>query len=166
MNHALLLSEADRWKLAYSYLKFKCGDDSIWREEDLPKLQPFFKYSDKCHGNGNFRAMTQDEKDSFDYYIKCEREYNNELTEKRDSVYYISEYTLIEAFGYEIPSDEDENGNKIFIKIDEDTPLKSTVNITYPCVCVSWIASGYDRLGSSSICAIDYVELKDFKPNE
>ena len=164
MKHTLLLSEADRWKLAYSYLRFKCGDDSIWREEDLPKLQPFFKYSDKCHGN--FRAMTQDEKDSFYYYEKCRKEYNDELTEKRDSVLYIDENTLIKSFGYELPSDEDENGDEIDIEIDADTPLKSAIDLTYPCVCVNWLESGYDRYSSTGICAIDYVELKDFKPNE
>lgn len=61
MNHTLLNSKADRWKLAYSYIKIKCGNFSLWREEDLPKLEPFFKYSDECRGH--FRPMTQEERD-------------------------------------------------------------------------------------------------------
>lgn len=156
MNHTLLTSESDRWKLAYSYIKIKCGNFSLWREEDLPKLEPFFKYSDEC--GGHFRPMTQEEKDSFAYYEKCDKEYADALCEKRDAVDYIDISTLIKAFGYEMPSDEDENG----VEFDEDIPLKSTMNLTYPCICVNWLESCMDRMGKSAICAIDYVELKEF----
>lgn len=157
MNHTLLTSESDRWKLAYSYIKIKRGNFSLWREEDLPKLEPFFKYSAECRGH--FRPMTQEEKDSFTYYEKCNKEYADDLGEKRDAVDYIDISTLIKTFGYEMPSDEDENG----VEFDEDIPLKSTINLTYPCICVNWLESCMDRMGKSAICAIDYVELGEFK---
>ena len=160
MNHTLLTSESDRWGLAYSYIKIKCGNFSLWREEDLPKLEPFFKYSDECRGH--FRPMTQEERDSFAYYKKCDEEYADDLSKKRDAVDYIDINTLIKTFGYKMPSDEDENGNEIDVEFDEDIPLKSTIDLTYPCVCVNWIKSDMDRMGKTSICAIDYVELKEF----
>lgn len=163
MNHILLTSELDRWKLAYSYIKIKCGDDSIWREEDLPKLEPFFRYSEQFRGGKNNRPMTQEEKESFDYYEKCNKEYSDELTEKRDSIDYIDLYTLIKSFGYEYPQDEDSEGNEIEVEFSEDIPLKSLFELTYPCICVNWIKSDYDRIGKNAICAIDYVELKEFE---
>ena len=164
MNHILLNSEIDRWKLAYSYIKIKMGDDSIWREEDLPKLEPFFKYSEQFRGGEKNRPMTQEEKDSFDYYEKCNKEYSDELKEKRDSVLNIDIYTLVRALGYEMPPDEDEEGNEIEdYQIYEEVPLKSSFELSYPCICINWIESSYDRMsGNNGICCVDYVELKEF----
>jgi hypothetical protein len=161
MKHTILNNESDRWKLCYSYLRWKLGFDSIWREEDLPKLESFFKYFERCEDN--FVLMTKEERESFEYWEKCRKEYSDELLEQRESLNYIDLYSLIESFGYEISSDEDEDGNEIEeCQIFEDKPLKSSIELTYPCICVQWIRSDRDRLGTNSICAIDYVELKEF----
>lgn len=161
MEHTLLLSEADRWKLAYSYIRFKCGEDEIWREEDLPKLSPFFKYSKECRGD-NFRPMTTEEQESFRYYDRCESMYADANATKRDAVLNISFDSLVRAFGYKIPSDEDDNGDEIDTEFGEDTPLESSLTLTYPCVCVTWIESCYDRT-SGAVCGVDYVQLTEFK---
>ena len=60
---------------------------------------------------------------------------------------------------------EDEDGNEIDIEFNEEVPLKSLFNLTYPCICVNWLKSDWDRIGKNTICAIDYVELKEFKSN-
>lgn len=158
MKHILLNSEADRWKLAYSYIKIKCGDNYIWRFEDLPKLEAFFNYS---NGPRNGKIMSEEVKESFKHYKKCSAEYADELANKRDSIINIPVEMLIKTFGYEMPRD-DYDDEKDISEIKEDIPLKSLFDLTYPCICVNWFKSGYDRLGENSICAIDYVELKEF----
>ena len=72
----------------------------------------------------------------------------------------ISDGELCEAFGYELPNDPDDDSEEFDYSINK--PFKSLLDLTFPIICVSWMETGYDRMGEMAICAIDYVELKEF----
>lgn len=90
--------------------------DNIWKEEDLPKLQPFFDAQNKY---GQNIIWDEKVKEGYEHYIKC-REYADELFEIRDSLQYIPNERLIEALNLKPINcdcwDYDEDGNEI----DED----------------------------------------------
>ena len=161
MNHKLLLSEKDRWLYFYSYLNI--GEEEVWRKEDRPRLQPFFKYSEGLEsrfGNKEFRKMNEEECISFDYYKKCCEEYSDEISDKKESVSQIDINALCEAFGYELPDDPDDDSEEYDYSIDK--PFKSSMDLTFPVVCINWMESTWDRQGDMAICCVDYVEYKEF----
>ena len=56
--------------------------------------------------------------------------------------------------------DEDDDSEEFDYNIDK--PFKSSLELTFPVVCIDWMESGYDRMGEMTICCVDYVELKEF----
>jgi hypothetical protein len=163
--------------LDYAWSFINLDENKIWREEDLPKLQPYFDMSnnrpDKSKLSENDWAIL---KESMNHYDKCKEEYAGELFEIRDSIAQFSTDKLAEFFFLEPIAmycyDYDEDGNEI----DEDgniiPPLsRETIKIaedwkeemTFPLYFVGWIDSGFDRFGSVRMSFSEFVTLKEFK---
>lgn len=152
MRHVLLKSHEDRVKLMNFYLEWKDSRRSLWKEEDLPKLQEFFRYSDLPPEK---RRELPFPKESFEFYKKCDEEYANANAELRDSLRYVEEHVLIRAFGFEQRYSDNEDSDEMVI-VDEMEPLN------YPVIAVVWFDSSWDRGGNSSVACVDYVEKKEF----
>lgn len=167
----LFKTESEYLDYAWSFINF--DKNKIWREEDLPKLKPFFDFTDEHCGESY--EFNDEEKESFLYYKKCSKEYANELFEIRDSIDGFSVDELAEFFLMQHIDmnccDTDEDGNDI----DEDgnimPPLsRETLKIsedwkdemTFPLVFVGVIDSGFDRLGGVRMAFSDFVSLKDY----
>jgi hypothetical protein len=119
-------------------------------------LQPFFDAQKGAYGDIEW---TQEVKDSFDFYQKCCAEYGDKNTELRDAVSKISADSILEAFGYEIPEYDEEEGD-----CEKDKPLKldKDFDATFPFVVIGDIHCGWDRSGDIAILSVYHVSLKDF----
>jgi hypothetical protein len=159
--------------LDYVWSLMNVKDDGIWNKEDLPKLAPFFKYSE-IHPRE--RVMNEDEKASFDFYQKCSAEYADKRLEILNGVNGFEIDEIAEYFGLtplEMSCyDTDENGNDI----DEDGNImppvsRETITISeefleeynYPLIMVGAIDSGWDRCGDFKMAYLDCVSIDDFK---
>ena len=133
-------------------ISWKEHNKSLWRENDLPLLESFFKYSN----NPNRRdvEMTEEEKTSFDHWVKCNEDYGDKNKDIRNSIAGIDEYRLAEAFGFTLIEDEDDE--KPFEYILDDDLNEFTLFVT------GYIDSDHDRSGPISVCMIRFVTLKDF----
>ena len=166
----LFKTESEYLDYAWSFINF--DENKIWREEDLPKLQPFFDFTENHRGDSY--ELNTEERESFEYYTKC-KEYADELFEIRDSIDGVRINELIEFFLLQHIDmncyDTDEDGNDI----DEDgnimPPLsRETLKIsedwkdemTFPLVFVGMISSSFDRYGDVRMAFSDFVSLKDY----
>jgi hypothetical protein len=175
----LFKTESEYLDYAWSFMSF--DENKVWREEDLPKLKPFFDF-DKIHHkieteDGSFKKYWTPEIDAgYKHYAKCKEEYADELFEIRDSIAQFSTDKLAEFFLLEHIEtscyDTDEDGNDI----DEDgniiPPLsRETIKIaedwkeemTFPLYFVGWIDSSWDRFGDVCISLSEFVSLKEFE---
>lgn len=125
---------------------------SLWKESDLPLLEPFFDFSNNRHLNNG--PMTEEQKLSFDHYLKCRKDYADENVDMRDSIIGVNEYNLADAFCFK--EIEDEDGNVLEYVLEDN-------DLEFPLVVTGYIDSDYDRSGSTSVCVIRFVTLKDFK---
>ena len=139
MKHHLLKSEEERRALFDEYFSWKDSpEQSIWKEEDLPKLAPFFKYQNAEISNQEFP------RDSYEFYNKCWKEYAGKNAALSDDLYNVPEEELILSFGY---------------KRDDDGAFHNNKNLTFPVIAVMNIKSAT----RGWVCNVDYVELKEFK---
>jgi hypothetical protein len=167
----LFKTESEYLDYAWSFINF--DENKIWREEDLPKLKPFFGFEEKNRGNSY--ELNEEEKESFEYYKKCYKEYAKDLFEIKDSIRgfptdQLAEFFLLEPIDMNY-WDTDEDGNEL----DEDgnimPPLsRETIKIsealkeemTFPLYFVGWIDSSWDRNGSVHVAFSEFVNLKEF----
>lgn len=157
MTKKLLRNEKERWEYVWSYVRFKFYGD-VWHAEDIFKLKPFFDFSISQRGRSRTMSMTTEESESFDYYMKCRKEYADADFVQKRSVDNIEEDTLLEAFGYELAENDEE-----YVTPSLDNPPESLLDLTFPVVCVSWIESDSDRHGPASVLFVEYVSLADFE---
>jgi hypothetical protein len=168
----LFKTESEYLDYAWSFMSF--DENKIWREEDLPKLQPYFDFEEKHCGNSH--KLNKKEKESFDYCQKCKHEYADVLFEIRDSIRgfpidQLAEFFLLEHIEMDC-YDTDEDGNDI----DEDGNIippisRETIKIssdwkeemTFPLYFVGWIDSSWDRFGDVRMSFSEFVSLKEFK---
>ena len=171
----LFKTESEYLDYAWSFMSF--DENKVWREEDLPKLQPYFNLRrdrpDKSKLSENEWAALRE---SMNHYDKCKKEYADELFEIRDSIAQFAIDKLAEFFFLEPIAmdcyDYDEDGNEIdedgnimpptsreTIKIAEDWKEE----ITFPLYFVGWIDSGCDRYGKVRMAFSDFVSLKEFE---
>lgn len=157
--------------LKHEYCIHSTGD-GVWKEEDKPLLDPFFNYSNETGGHSKRRGMTKEEGDSFDFYMKCRKEYADEAFEKRDAIAQIDDEVLFEGFFLKYPGclkcdrdEEDDCVDEITIDILKDVTFLPIENkeITFPLILVGTIESDRDRVGKFSYMFLDIVELKEFK---
>jgi len=168
----LFKTESEFLDYAWSFINL--DENKIWREEDRPKLQPFFDFEEKNRGNSH--KFNEEEKESFRYYNKCYEEYAKSLFEIRDSIAQFSTEKLAEFFFLEPIDmncyDYDEDGNELdrdgniipplsreTIKITEDWKEE----MTFPLYFVGWIDSSWDRFGNVGMAFSEFVSLKEFE---
>jgi hypothetical protein len=148
----LFQSEQEFLNYAWSWI----GPDhqKIWRDEDVPLLEPFFAATK----NGNHNVEWTDEiKASFDHYEKCKLEYADDRIDKRDAcqnidIDYLLDFFFLEEIDAEIDLDISN------LKIAEEHKTK----MSFPMIFVGFIDSTFDRSGSSGYCLSDYVCLSEF----
>lgn len=171
----LFKTESEFLDYAWSFLNF--DENKIWREEDLPKLQPYF---DMYDNRPDKSKLSENEwaalKESMNHYDRCKEEYADELFEIRDSISQFDIDELSEFFFLEPIEtdcwDYDEDGNEI----DEDGNImpptsRETIKIsedwkdemTFPLYFVGHINCDSDRLGKFRIGYSEFVTLKDFE---
>lgn len=139
----LIRSWSDLRKL---YLKFRpyCSnagftEPPLWNEEDLPKLQPFFDYSDlPLYTRGR---MSDEVAESFEFYKKCEADYASARVEMRDSLQKFTRFDIAEAL--------------------DVISLKS--NKQYPYIIVGTIDCSFDRMGDKKMMALYEVHQSEFE---
>jgi hypothetical protein len=105
--------------------------------------------------------MTEEEKKSFDHYMKCRKEYAASLFELCDSVRHYNKNNILGAFGYVHEEDIFENDEECYctnLLTATNKPSKNLLDLQYPVVAVVLIESDYDRIG----CCVDFVEKKEF----
>jgi hypothetical protein len=167
----LFKTESEYLDYAWSFLNF--DENKIWREEDLPKLKPFFDFEKKHRGNSY--ELNEEEKESFEYYKKCHEEYAKDLFEIRDSIRGFSTEQLVEFFLLEPINmscyDTDDDGNEIdeygniILSLSRETIKISEAwkeDMTFPLYFVGWIDSSWDRYGSVHMAFSEFVNLKEF----
>ena len=171
----LFKTESEYLDYAWSFINF--DEKKIWREEDLPKLQPYF---DMYKNRPDKSKLSENEwaalKESMNHYDRCKEEYADELFEIRDSISQfdideLSEFFFLEpietdCWDYDEDGNEiDEDGNIIppttreSIKISEEWKDE----IIFPLYFVGHINSDSDRLGKIRLCYSEFVTLKDFE---
>jgi hypothetical protein len=168
----LFKTESEYLDYAWSFLNF--DENKVWREEDLPKLQPFFDFEEKHRGNSH--QFNGEEKESYKYYNKCYEEYAKELFLMRDSISgfppdQLAEFFLLEPIEMNC-YDYDEDGNEIDRDGNIIPPLsRETIKIaedwkeemTFPLYFVGWIHSSWDRFGDVRMSFSEFVSLKEFE---
>lgn len=171
----LFKTESEYLDYAWSFMSF--DENKIWREEDIPKLQPYF---DTSNSRPDKSKLSENEwatlKESMNHYLKCKEEYADELFEIRDSISQFSMSELANFFLLEPIEtdcwDYDEDGNEI----DEDGNImpptsRETIKIsddwkeemTFPLMFVGWIDSDFDRFGKTRMAYSEFVTLKEFE---
>ena len=167
MKHVLLKNENDRWLLCWKYLNNKLDINwEAWKKEDRPLLEPYFKWNKRIGGNSVDNPMTEEERKSFDHYIKCYNEYAQDLFAIRDMTKHYGYDDILNAFGYEHEEELFEDDTECYVKnplTETSKPNKDLLNLEYPVVAVVWIESDYNRGMKDGIMCVDFVELKEFK---
>lgn len=153
--HQLIQNKEEYWKLAWPLIDW-AGDcrRSLWREEDYPKLMPFFNEQAKMHSG---MAWTPAVIESFDFYKKCCEEYGDARKELRDAVSQFTPEDIIDAFGFNLPEDEDEYGEHLPLTLADD------FDTAFPFIVVGDVDSGFDRLGKIRFIGLYRVALDEFK---
>ena len=171
----LFKTESEFLDYAWSFINF--DEKKIWREEDLPKLQPYF---DMYNNRPDKSKLSENEwaalKESMNHYDRCKEEYADELFEIRDSISQFDIDELSEFFFLEPIEtdcwDYDEDGNEI----DEDGNIippttRESIKISeewkhemiFPLYFVGHINCDSDRLGKFRIGFSEFVTFKDFE---
>jgi glutaredoxin len=149
----LIRNKEEYWDFVWTFLDWTIEPyKSLWRKEDYPKLEPFFKMQNRVE------EWTDEVKESYAHYKKCNEEYGSKNTEIRDAVSKFSPDELLEAFGYEDReyNEEDEE------EWSKDKPQKLHEDISFPFIVIGDMHCGWDRSGDFRIMSIYQVYLKDF----
>lgn len=166
MQHVLFKSKEEHWKWCYdNYFKYyEDLDPSPWDEEDRKILQPFFDWNAQRKGTPG--PMSPEVQASFDYYDKV-RDKGMLARERIDVVNRLEREQLLGHFGFERKYESDfETDEEYDEYLDSKEPPRLDIELSYPCVMVSNLIADYDRLGPVTKVVIDYVELKEFNPEE
>jgi hypothetical protein len=171
MNKVLFKSKEEHWAWAwtqYISLYGKINEDgdweesSIWEEEDLPKLKPFFDW-DKDRDRNLVTNMPPEVKESFDYYMTVQ-EAAGDKRDRKDLCGEIEQTKLVEILGFE-PFPEDEDNDCIHdhrYSIDNVPEISDYYEISYPCVMVYHLETVWDRIGTSVLAFVEFVSLEEF----
>ena len=170
MNKVLFNSKEEHWAWAWKNYVSLYGhvneeglweEASIWEAEDLPKLEPFFKWQKNKNTAG--LEMSPDVSESFDHYMLVQ-EAAGEKRERKDICAEIEQRTLVEILGF-VPFEEDEDSEYIHnprYSADNMPELEDHHDISYPCIMVYHLETVWDRIGTSVLAFVDFVSLKEF----
>jgi hypothetical protein len=174
MNKVLFSSKEEHWVWVYkNYISLygKINEEgvweetSIWEEEDIPKLQAFFAWDKERKGFGG--TMPPEVKESFDHYM-LKHEAAGEKRDRKDICGEVDQDKLVEILGF-IPIEEEcEEEDEIeYIHNPEYSAesvleLNENYEISYPCIMVYYLETGFDRNGPYAMTFVDFVSLKEF----
>jgi hypothetical protein len=146
-----------------TFLSERIGTKGIWRKEDLPKLEAFFKFSESREQ----RAMTPEESESFEYYRKCYEEYGEKASELQNILKSFDFEELVDYFVLKLDEPLGEDGeplNQHEYNIDHVVfDREDCEPVSYPMVAVLHIDSGWDRVGDYKAFQLTFVEQKMFE---
>lgn len=175
MNKVLFNSKEEHWAWVwknYISLYGKINEEghweeaSIWEEEDLPKLQPFFEWNDERKGAPG--SMPPEVRESFDFYM-TKHLAAGEKKYRKDVCGEVEQDRLLEILGF-MPIEEEceeEDGVEYLhnpaYSADSVLELNEDYEISYPCVMVYYIDTSWDRAGGQvTMTFVDFVSLKEF----
>ncbi len=161
----LIRDEKEYWEFVYPFVFWSDNNThSLWREEDLPKLRPFFDAQSQSRGKGI--AWSEEIQKSFDFYKECHENYGKHNAEIRDATSQIGCYDILEAFGYDSLPDieyDDESTSAPEYSEAVNPSLLEDFDSTFPFIVIGDINSGFDRMGKTSSCFIYRVSLDEFR---
>ena len=142
--------------------------DYLKKDEDLPILEPFFRFQNRLGCNN--ASMNNQEKQSFEHYKKCLKEYAEEEFILQRSVKQFDTDSILQAFGYQHDYDyedkftDEEDYKECVNELSETTKPSTNLfpELEYPLIAVVWIESDHDRSGPCGICCVDFIEKKEF----
>jgi len=146
-----LFVDADSYQRWVQSLLDVSPNDSLWREEDVPKLEPFFCYQARRSPRGK---MNDEESASFEHYRKCYAEYGHKAAELRDSLRQFSFEDIIDIFGFELTDPDNDYCDEI--KLYAGFPYE------FPFIVTGYIDSGYSRGAEDKMAAISIISLSEF----
>ncbi len=157
MKKILLNSVEEHWEWAWSYLRFKTGDDDIWSFH-REKMEPFFRFDEKNRGK-EWQQMPEDVKESFEYY-KEHCGYDGKERKDIAGSIDLPELTDILGFVYDYDQEVDDD----YCPLIKNKPWSPREDIRYPCVLSTWMEQDYDRFsGQNTIICNSFISLEDFK---
>ncbi|NBQ67315.1 MAG: hypothetical protein EBU46_00175 [Nitrosomonadaceae bacterium] len=125
---------------------------SLWREEDRPKLEPYFQWNDQKPSVKT--KMTAEERASFEHYKKCLGGYGRKAAELRDSLRQFCFEELCDIFGFELV--EPDNDASDAIKLCDEFPYE------FPLIVVGHLDSDYYRGAEARVVAVSIISLNEF----
>lgn len=123
---------------------------SLWNPEDYPKLEPFFNASRKPKVE-----WTDEINNSFDFYMKCNKDYADERSQYRDSLSNIDDYDLAYVMGFDVVTDLDND--------DAEDEYSLSEELKFPLLLIGSIDSGFDRSGNFGYCSLYKVNKEDLE---
>ncbi len=125
----------------------------IWRDEDLPLLQPYFNADNKPRDK-----MTDEEYNSLLHYLKCLDDYGRELMQMKEICESFGSHSLIENFGLFLDEcEDDEDFNDEEYNFDKLTLIPG-FNYEFPLVMVLAFDASFDRCGDTKMFFLEFVE--------
>jgi hypothetical protein len=170
MNKILFNSKEEHWAWVWkNYISLygkideegRWEESSIWEAEDLPKLEPFFKWQKNKHTAE--LPMPAEVKESFDHYMLVHEEAGNKR-DRKDVCGEIEQLRLVEILGFS-PYEDDPDEEYIHDRrysADNIPELNEDYTISYPCVMVYHLETVWDRVGTSVLAFVDFVGLTEF----
>jgi len=132
---------------------------SLWREEDLPTLEPFFKFSYRPR---NERPMTDEEEKSYEHYKKCWEEYASDMADKESTLRGFEVDELAHYFLCFFNESASEGDDWDLSKVEYDHEQYKAIE--FPCVAVVAVDSSFDRVGDTKSFFLEFVEKSMFDP--
>jgi len=156
----LIKTKEEYLDLAWNWYLWAETSRSIWKEEDLAKLEPFL-FWDKKRGSSGEQPMSEEVGTSFYFYQQCRKDYADNDLETRDSLYGNDICHILEEMRLELNEEDAENEDRPFNKydikfIDLMEPLK------FPFVLSGYIVNDFNRIGPVKGCFFEMISLEDF----
>ena len=178
MNKKLFKNKEEHWAWVFNnYINLfgfvnEDGDwqeTSIWEQEDLPKLKPFFDWDkdrQRLQKLKDAYNMPPEVVESYEFY-KTKSEAATAKRERKDIANEIGQNALVEYFGFKPYGNDDDDDDCEYIHDPrynaQDVPeFAEEFTIDYPCVMVYHLEHTWDRNGDVNIVSVDYVSLSEF----
>ena len=162
--HQLCQNIEEYKQLFMSFYKFTAfdpeGDGLIWKKEDRPLLEAWFKFCDS-DSKWEKEDWSPEVKTSFEYWSKCKKEYADKALEKKESVRFFSPEELMELFCLTDNWVDDGEGDPPDITPDILTFVVD-FDFRFPCMVIGIIDSDYSQGSRHSVGYLDFVEEKEF----
>jgi hypothetical protein len=170
MKKALFNSKEEHWAWVWkNYISLfgtideegRWEETSIWEDEDLPKLETFFKWQKDMRNFGH--SMPPEVRESFDHYMLV-HEAAGDKRDRKDLCSEMEQTQLVEVLGFS-PYEQDPDYEYIHdwrYSADNIPELNKDYGISYPCIMVYHLEVTWDRAGTAVLAIVDFVSLTEF----